>query len=231
MEKKNKPEQKVEVKKETKKVVRKSKLSVPFYTKAGVKRGTVSLDPELFGVKPNKKLLAQYVRVYLARQRSAHAKTKSRGEINATKAKVWKQKGTGRARHGARSAPIFVGGGVAHGPRGNGNYKLSLPKKAAKVAFFSALSSKVSGGGILVADIEGIEPKTKTFSTFAKKVVPGKKLCVIHSGDEQLMRAARNIPSVSLVRAGQLSAMQVLKARVLLFTKQGLEALKERKIL
>ena len=130
------------VKKETPKVAKKTtttrgSVSVPMYDNKGAKSGTFALPKEIFGAKVNDDLMAQAVRVYLANQRQGNAHTKSRGEINLTTGKWYRQKGTGRARHGAKSAPIFVGGGVAHGPRKK-DYTLSLSKNMKKAAVKSA---------------------------------------------------------------------------------------------
>src|SRR3989338_4775942 len=92
-------------------------LTVPVLDVSGKKTGTVTLPKEIFAVTVSPKLIAQAARVYSANQRQSSAKTKTRGEVTGSRRKVWRQKGTGRARHGDRYAPIFVGGGIAHGPR------------------------------------------------------------------------------------------------------------------
>jgi large subunit ribosomal protein L4 len=117
-------------------------LKVDVYNHKGEKTGSLSLPKEIFGQKINNKLLAQAVRVYRGRKRKASAKTKSRSEVVASKRKIWRQKGTGRARHGSRNAPIFVKGGVAHGPTGKQNFTKKLSKKMKKAALKSALATK-----------------------------------------------------------------------------------------
>jgi len=135
---------------------------VDVYNLSGIKSGQMELPKNIFAVKINESLMAQAVRVYLSNQRKSRTKTKSRGEIVLTKAKWFRQKGTGRARHGARSAPIFVGGGVAHGPTGEQNYHLKMSKKMKKQALFSALTSKFKANEVMVIkDLAKIEPKTK----------------------------------------------------------------------
>ena len=94
----------------------------------GKSKGQINVSNEIFGINPNKIVVAQAVRVHLTNQRQATAKSKTRGEVSGSGKKIWRQKGTGRARHGDRYAPIFVGGGVAHGPRGNQNVKRNLSK-------------------------------------------------------------------------------------------------------
>lgn len=211
---------------------RKSELVAPLYTKAGKGSGTVSLPKEIFGQEPNATLVAQAVRVFLARQRKAHAATKSRGQVSATTAKLYKQKGTGRARHGARSAPIFVGGGRAHGPRGNQNWQLRMPRKAAQLAFAGALSDKAADKKVVVADIENIDPKTRILAAFLKKIYPAiggvKRLYLVHAASQNLVRAGRNIKGVCLVRADQLNTYDVVASSALVLTRQALGKLEER---
>src|SRR5579885_383385 len=125
--------------------------------------GKVSLPHVIFGEKVNKQLLAQAVRVYLANKRQGTVSTKTRGEVDGSTRKIYRQKGTGRARHGSVRAPIFVHGGVVHGPKPR-DYSLNLPKKMRRKALFSALSAKLQDGQIkVVAGFEKLEPKTKAF--------------------------------------------------------------------
>ena len=155
---------------------------VDIYTLSGTKSGQMELPKEIFAAKINEPLMAQAVRVYLSNQRKAQAKVKSRGEIAKTTAKWFRQKGTGRARHGARSAPIFVGGGVAHGPTGEQNYQLKMPKKMKKQALFSALTSKFKTNEVLVIkDLAKIEPKTKKMKTILEKLAKDNKATIILS--------------------------------------------------
>src|SRR3989338_11153263 len=101
-------------------------LTAQVFQPEGGKSGTINLPEQLFAAKVNPQLMAQAVRVFLSNQRKAHAKSKTRGEIIRTTRKWYRQKGTGRARHGAQSAPLFVGGAKAHGPRGHQNYQLDM---------------------------------------------------------------------------------------------------------
>lgn len=211
-----------------KKVTRKSTLSVQVYTKSGLKNGTIALPKALFGQKPNKILIAQAMRVFLSNQRSAHAKTQTRGELGRSTRKIYKQKGTGGARHGGRAAPIFVGGGIAHGPHGIQNYKLAFPKKMARLALSSALSKKFAEGRVHVADLEKVEPKTKAVQAVFKKMGLAGKTTVVHAGGENVVRAARNIKNTILVPAQRLSAYDVFTSGALLFTKDAINSLEAR---
>lgn len=201
-------------------------LTVPVYAADGTKKATLDLPKEIFGQKPNPVLLAQAVRVFLANQRTAGAKTKGRGEVSLTKAKWYRQKGTGRARHGPKSAPLFVGGGIAHGPKGT-VARLSLPQRMRKLALAQALSSKVKEGKFLVADLEAIGPKTKKVALFLDKAGI-KGVTIVHGASQNLYRAARNIPRVSLVPGSQVSAYHVLVSDNVLSTKEGVRAIEAR---
>jgi len=201
---------------------------VDLYTLSGTKSGQMELPKEIFAAKINEPLMAQAVRVYLSNQRKAQAKVKSRGEIVLTTAKWFRQKGTGRARHGARSAPIFVGGGVAHGPTGEQNYQLKMPKKMKKQALFSALTSKFKTNEVLVIkDLAKIEPKTKKMETILEKLAKDNKATIILSEKlENVSRAARNLKGVNLSQANQLNPYQVLNGGQLIFMKEAVEKLK-----
>lgn len=208
--------------------VKKKGINVQSYSASGEKKGTATLPESVFGQKINSRLLAQAVRVFLANQRKAHAKTKSRGEVAKSTRKIYKQKGTGGARHGALSAPIFVGGGIAHGPRGIENYSLNLSRVLCRKALFSALSARVQEKSLLVADLEKVEPKTKSMARVLRKIIPEGSLTIVYSGKNELKRAARNIEDVHLVRANQLSAYHVLVGKNMLITPGAIDILADR---
>jgi len=202
----------------------------------GKKVGTINLPPEIFAAEVNPQLMAQAVRVYLANQRKAQPKTKTRAEVNRTKAKWYRQKGTGRARHGSRAAPIFVGGGVAHGPTGEQNYKLKMPKKMKKAALFSALTSKFKEKEILVVEgLEKIEPKTKKMAEFltkskiqpANRRTKSKILLVLPKLLENIVLAGRNLKNLEITQANDLNTYQVLASDRLIFLPESIDKLKE----
>lgn len=210
-----------------------SSLSAPMYDVKGAKHGTFALPSAVFGAKINKILMAQAVRVYLANQRQGNANTKSRGEIDLTTAKWYRQKGTGRARHGAQSAPIFVGGGVAHGPRIK-DYSLSMPQKMRKAALLSALSLKAKDGEIKVlSGLSKITPKTKDMDQVIKKITESKKnktkvLLVTSAAPkdlENVYRAGRNLKNMEILNAKLLNTYAVLKYKNLIFMKESIDIL------
>ncbi len=203
---------------------------VDAYNLSGTKSGQMELPKAIFAAKINEPLMAQAVRVYLSNQRKAQAKTKRRSEINLTKAKWFRQKGTGRARHGARSAPIFIGGGVAHGPSGQQNYQLKMAKKMKKKALFSALTSKFKANEVIVIkDLAKIEPKTKKMKLLLEKLVKDNQSTFVLSEKlENVSRSARNLKGVSLSQFNQLNTYEVLNGGKLIFMKEAVEKLKEK---
>jgi large subunit ribosomal protein L4 len=220
------------VKKEEPKTVKKAvaSLSAPVFDAKGAKAGTVALPKEVFGAKINMPLMAQAVRVYLANQRKGTLSTKTRGEVHGSTRKIYRQKGTGRARHGGVRAPIFVGGGVAFGPKPR-DFSLSFPKKMKKAALLSALSLKAKDGEIKVlSGLMKIEPKTKNMDVIIKKVSGDKKnkqkVLLVTAGDlDNVKRAGRNIRNLEVSDAKLLSTYQVLKNKELYFMKESLDIL------
>lgn len=172
----------------------------------------MTLPKGLFDVKVSPALLAQAVRVYLGNQRRAHAKTKTRAEVAKTTAKMYKQKGTGRARHGSYAAPIFVGGGISHGPDGGQNYRMGLSKKMRRLALLGALTEKA---------------KEKKVAMFEKTAPAGEKtLVVTGAGEEKIRREIRNRENITVVTAGSLNPYAVLAHKQLLITPAALGEMK-----
>ena len=225
------PVKKLVVKKQKTISKKKINLSVPIYSLAGNVAGKLDLPREIFGAEVNQVLLAQALRVYLNNQKSHWASTKTRGEVEGSTRKIFKQKGTGRARHGAIRAPIFVGGGIALGPKYR-KIVLDLPKKMKKKALLSALSLKAKEGQIYgVSGLDKASGKTKELIYFveklAKKTASKKEKILIITGDklEQAKRATRNIPGVDLKLAKEINALEVIKHQKLLLTKDALAVL------
>jgi len=217
----------VESSKKTKTFKKKDDLTVDVYDLSGKVVDSTELPKEIFGVKVNKRLIAQAVRVYLANQRSGSANTKTRGQVQGSTRKIYKQKGTGRARHGGIRAPIFVHGGIAHGPKTK-DYSLKLPQKMKKAALYSMLSAKVIEGDIAVIDgIEKIDGKTKSMVALlnAIKHTETKVLFVIEGRQENVARAIRNIDGVTYEHVNQLHVYEIIRNQKILFTKYALEAL------
>lgn len=197
---------------------------VNLYSNKGTKLEVVSL-PKEFGEKVNLKLLAQAIRVFETKSHVGLAKTKTRAEVNRTKRKWYKQKGTGGARHGARSAPIFVGGGVAHGPKPI-KKRLSLPKKMAKKALLAAFSAKRQEGEICLVKDLGKLGKTSQACLLLQKVrqimdKPKAKISFVLAKKDYpvLARVFRNLENSQVLSWEDLNAYQVFFAGILLIDK------------
>lgn len=208
---------------------KKAGLSADLYNLEGKKSGTIDLPKEIFGVKASDNLLAQAVRVYLANQRSGTQSTQSRGEVTGSTHKIYRQKGTGRARHGSRKAPIFVGGGVAFGPRPR-NHSLKLNKKQKSLAVKSALTLRFKAGDILFVDkLLTVGAKTGALAKILKNlsVNPNQNSLLIypiHESDNLTM-AARNIGELDIIPIESINTYSLLKPRKIIFAKEGVEIL------
>lgn len=203
-------------------------LSVPSYTLSGTESEALALPEEVFGAKVNKTLLAQATRVYLNNLKSHFGSTKTRGEVRGSTRKIRVQKGTGGARHGAVRAPIFVGGGIALGPKFR-KVEMDLPKKMKKAALISALSSKVIEGNVLgLSGVEKASGKTKEVQALAKKLAKQNLLLVTDKKEENLQRAVKNLPKVETVTFDQINILEILKHNTLMITKEAVEKLSVR---
>lgn len=209
-------------------------LTVEVFDIKGKATQKIELPKEIFEAKINPKLMAQAVRVYLANQRVGTASTKTRGEVRGSTRKIYRQKGTGRARHGSLRAPIFVHGGLAHGPKPR-DYSLKLSKKMKKAALFSALTSKLKKKEIkVISGLEKIEPKTKLMLEAIKNLNLNDKnkkilLVVPKTKNEWLnaTRAARNIKGIAIAEANGLNTFQVLNSRILLVIRESIDSIEK----
>lgn len=198
-------------------------LSVPVYSLAGTETGVLELPKEIFGAGVNKKLLAQAMRVYTTNQKVLSGSTKTRGEVEGSTAKIYRQKGTGRARHGAIRAPIFVGGGIVFGPRPR-KVRLDLPQQMKKAALLSALSSKISDKRVLgLSGLEKASGKTKEMVQFFNKLKAKSVLIITGEKQDNAVRAVRNIAGVSILPVNYINAYEVLRHGLLLITKEAVE--------
>lgn len=201
-------------------------LTMKVYDIKGNEKSTLPLSESIFGVKANSQLLAQYTRMYLANQRQGTASTKTRGEVTGSTRKIYRQKGTGKARHGSIKAPIFVGGGVVGGPKPR-DYSLQMNKKQKRQALLLALTIKQKEGSLIGLEKEAskIEPKTKIVTQFTKVVYPqGNGLLFVLPKMEKnnFVLASRNIPFVTLAEATSLNAFEVLKAKKIVLFEDSL---------
>ncbi len=210
---------------------KKDALHADVYDLTGKIVESLALPGKIFGVKSNPQLVAQAARVYLANQRAGSASTKTRGEVDGSTRKIYRQKGTGRARHGGVRAPIFVHGGIAHGPKPR-DFSLDMPKKMKKIALFTVLSDKARRGKVKVFDgLEKIAPKTKEMAALLEKVQDMKKknkvLLVLDVKHANVVRAVRNIEGVTYDYARQLHAYEVLNHDAIFFMKSALNEMEK----
>lgn len=197
----------------------------------GIAKGNMSLPVEVFGIVPNKNLIAQAIRVYLANQRQGTASTKTRSEVVGSTRKIYRQKGTGRARHGAVKAPIFVGGGIAFGPHPH-DFSLKFPQKMRKAALISALSEKAQAGFIKIIDGE-FSGKTKEAAKLMKSLELVKKgkaerVLFITDTNENTTRATHNLKGIELENAQTLSTYGVVVNKNVVFMKSAIEEVVKR---
>ncbi len=187
-------------------------MQVTVRNMAGEQIDEFELPAEIFEAPVNTSLMHQALVRQLANARQGTHKTKSRGEVSRTKAKWYRQKGTGRARHGSRNAPIFVGGGVAHGPRPR-SYEKKMPRKMRRAALRSALSVKAAESQIVLVDeLELERPKTRDFVTFLNALeVSGSALVLLADGNEKVEKSVRNLAEVKTLRANYLNIRDLLK--------------------
>lgn len=217
-------------------------MKIDIYNSIGEKTGQTQLPKEIFGKETNSDLIYQAVVSMQSNKRQVIAHTKDRSEVRGGGKKPWRQKGTGRARHGSSRSPIWIGGGVTFGPTNRRNFKKEVPKKIKKAALFSILSDKAKNQEILIVDNFNItEPKTKIISktlvNLLDKAYPDKNkgrkrmlgsiLIVSDKKDDKLVRAIRNIPKVKIIEARNLNILDVISVQYLIFLQDSIKTMKE----
>jgi len=195
---------------------------------AGETVGQIDLRDDIFGIEPHPAVMHQALVRQLANRRMGTHKTKSRGEVNRSKAKWYRQKGTGRARHGSRNAPIFVGGGIAHGPQPR-SYEQRMPRKMRRLALRSALSAKAAEQRIVVLDgMEFEAPKTRAVVDALRNLnVDSSAVILLPERNENLERSANNLPDVKTLRAHYLNVYDLLKYDYLIMPTGALAVVEE----
>ena len=205
-------------------------ISLPIQSKTGQQVGTYEFDPAELASGVNRQLLHDVVVMYEANRRVGTSRTKSRAEVAGSTKKLYKQKGTGRARMGPKRTPVRRGGGHAfHKVPKDWSYR--LPRKAVKLATRMALLSKFLDQQVTIVDELSVsEPKTKVVAQILKALGLGEKSCLvtIDAHDPNLWRSARNIPTVRVSPAAQLNAYELLHQRQLVVTKAALDRLRKR---
>ncbi len=194
------------------------------------KKTAKDLPKEIFEVEVKPELITQVFSVQLGNRRKKIAAVKERDEVRGGGKKPWRQKGTGRARHGSIRSPIWRGGGVTFGPDKERNFKRILPKKLRRKALLGALSLKAKDSEIIVVENLSLEKtKTKIMKKVLDDIMPDKRsVLIVTSGkDETVLRAARNIAGVSVKEARELNVVDVLSFKYLLMTKESIKTVKE----
>jgi large subunit ribosomal protein L4 len=202
-------------------------MQISVYDQTGKEVQKIDLPSDIFEVEINTGLMHQaYVRQTANARLGTHS-TKTRGEVRMTKAKWYRQKGTGRARHGARSAPIFVGGGIAHGPRPR-KYTKDMPKKMRREAIRSALSALARDQQLVIVDeIKLDAPKTKEAKTILAALAgDSKALVLLADRDENVQRSVNNLPNARTLRASYLNIRDLLGHDKVIIPLDALEVIK-----
>lgn len=190
--------------------------------------GSVSLDEAVFGLEPRQDILQRMVRWQLAKRRQGTHDTKGRSEIARTGKKMYKQKGTGNARHSTAKAPQFRGGGVAHGPTPR-DHSFDLPKKVRALALKHALSTKARAGDLVVVDDLTGDGKTSTLvKSFGSAGFTNALMIGGQSVDEGFGRAARNIPGVDVLPVQGINVYDILRRDKLVLSRAAVDALQKR---
>ena len=199
---------------------------VSVYNSEGTITGDVELNDAHFGVKVNPALVHEAAVIQMANARRPIANTKTRGEVRGGGKKPWRQKGTGRARHGSIRSPLWVGGGITFGPRGNRNFSKKINRKARQKALFMALSDKAANGNLLILD--GFAPKEVKTKALASCVasLPAKRtvLFVTAASRPDVIRMARNLTDVYVTAANSLNLVDTLRYGTVVFEKDAIPA-------
>ena len=210
-------------------------MRMPVYNQNGEEAGTALLPKDIFKVKLNPDLLHQVVVSQQANRRQVIAHTKGRGEVSGGGKKPWRQKGTGRARHGSIRSPLWRGGGVTFGPTKERVFKKKINKKIKRKALFMVLSEKIRSNSLIILD----ELKLETAKTkFLAKLIEnwklkienfkeGSRLIALPSPDKNLTLAARNLSKTEIMQAKDLNVLNLLNFKYLLIPKESIKVIKE----
>lgn len=213
------------------------KLTADLFNFEGRKIGEIDLPSEIFGVKVNDVVVHQVARWQSLNTYYPYAHTKDRSEVRGGGRKPWRQKGTGRARHGSIRSPIWVGGGVAFGPRKDTIKQIKINKKIKNKALAMVLTQKFKDNFLKIIDKISIEDfKTKNFDKFFSKFLQPRKtvkkketaLLVVDGNHQQIFRCVRNLPYADVIEARNLNVLSLLNHKYLFLTKDSLNVLQER---
>lgn len=207
-------------------------MKTKLYNQKGEVIEDYDLPKEIFEVRVNSDLIHQVVLNQQANRRQNTAKAKDRGEVRGGGRKPWRQKGTGRARHGSIRSPLWRGGGVTFGPTTERNYKRIIPKKMRRSAVLQVLSAKAKEKVILLLDKIDINPsaarpKTKDMAKILNKLFSGSGLLVLPKMDKSLILSTRNIPRKGTIQAKDLNALDLLNYKYVVLLKDSIDVIKK----
>ena len=195
------------------------------------KKSSIEVMDKIFSAKINHKLISNVLNKTNANYKGRHAKTKQQNEVSGPTSKIYAQKGTGNARHASRKAPIFVGGGVAHGPKGESSYKIrKLNKSEKKLSIASLITEKNKNNNLIVFnDFANKISKTKDVNKILTKFEAKNSLIIVDKkSKENIEKATRNIPNVKITDIGHFSAFDLAKYKKVIFTVSSIKELEKR---
>jgi len=203
--------------------------TVKVYRRDGSEAGSVELPDEIFGIEPSMTALHQVIKAYLANQRQGNSSTLTRSEVDVSKSKPFRQKGTGRARSGSANSPVWVGGGVTFGPKPR-SYRQKINQKVKRLSLKSAYSIKAAGDKIkVVEDFTLEQPKTKEVFSMLKAlgIAQEKIVFLVKDNDKIIYKSSRNIPKLSIENVTNANTYEIMNSGVVLFTKSAVEKITE----
>jgi len=195
------------------------------------KKDSIEVLDKIFSAKVNKKLISNVLYKTNANYKGRHAKTKQQNEVSGPTSKIYAQKGTGNARHASRKAPIFVGGGVAHGPKGELAYKKRKLNKSEKKESIASLISekKINNKLIVFSDFNSVIKKTKEMNVIVNKFELTNSLIILDkSSKEKIEKSIRNIPNIKVTDVNHFSAFDIVKFKKIVFTESSIKELEKR---
>jgi len=205
-------------------------MKVTIYNQNKEKTEEIELPKEIFDVQMNADLVHQVVVSQMANRRKVIAHTKDRGDVRGGGKKPWRQKGTGRARHGSRRSPIWKGGGVTFGPTNERVYKKEIPKKMQRKALMMVLSAKIKSNSFLILDkINLKESKTKLMAEVMKNLSIVNETCLIAlpKKEDKIIRVVNNISKVKTIEARNLNCLDLLNSKHLVILKESIKTIEE----
>ena len=195
------------------------------------KKAPIEVLDKIFSARKNEKLISNVLYKSNANYKGRHAKTKQQNEVSGPTSKIYAQKGTGNARHASRKAPIFVGGGIAHGPKGQSAYKKrKLNKSEKKQSIATLMSEKIRNKSLLVfSDFKNEIKKTKEMNTIIQKFQINNSILILDKNSkEKIEKAIRNIPNIKLTDVNHFSSFDIVKYKKVVFTESSIKELEKR---